>query len=201
MNNTETLITLDTQDRDKQNKNNKNKNTSKQMNNQCYQSLCIVHSWLPLLFSLTFICPVSCVPNVISVSVLFILDYPFSFLQCLFVLCLVCPMLPVSLYCSFLIANNTETLITLGTQDTGQINVRENRRGNQEWTIQRHWQHWTHKTQNERIQSKQTPQHTRKVKKMNNTDSTSMFICPVSCVSNVTSVSVLFILDCPFCFL
>ena len=25
-------------------------------------------------------------------------------------------------------------------------NVRENRRGNQEWTIQRHWQHWVHKT-------------------------------------------------------
>ena len=29
------------------------------------------------------------------------------------------------------------------------INVRENLRGNQEWTIQRHWQHWVHKTQNE----------------------------------------------------
>ena len=23
---------------------------------------------------------------------------------------------------------------------------RENRRGNEEWTIQRHWQHWAHKT-------------------------------------------------------
>jgi len=22
------------------------------------------------------------------------------------------------------------------------INVRENRKGNKEWTIQRHWQHW-----------------------------------------------------------
>ena len=30
-----------------------------------------------------------------------------------------------------------------------QIDVRKNRRGNQEWTIQRHWQHWAHKTQNE----------------------------------------------------
>jgi hypothetical protein len=38
--------------------------------------------------------------------------------------------------------DNPETLATLGTQDTGQIIVRENRRGNQEWTIQRHWQHW-----------------------------------------------------------
>jgi hypothetical protein len=42
--------------------------------------------------------------------------------------------------------DNQETLATLGTQDTRrrqtkQINVRENRRGNQEWTIQRHWQH------------------------------------------------------------
>jgi hypothetical protein len=33
-------------------------------------------------------------------------------------------------------------------------NVRENRRGKQEWTIQRHWQHWVHKTQEENEQSK-----------------------------------------------
>ena len=26
-------------------------------------------------------------------------------------------------------------------------NARENRRDNQEWTIQRNWQHWVHKTQ------------------------------------------------------
>jgi len=31
--------------------------------------------------------------------------------------------------------NNPETLTTLGTQDTGKITFRENRRGNQEWTI------------------------------------------------------------------
>ena len=31
--------------------------------------------------------------------------------------------------------DNQEKLATLGTQDTGQINVRENRRNNQEWTI------------------------------------------------------------------
>jgi len=42
----------------------------------------------------------------------------------------------------------------LGTHDTGrrqtqQINVRENRMGNQELTIQRHWQHWAHMTQDE----------------------------------------------------
>ena len=45
--------------------------------------------------------------------------------------------------------DNLEKLATLGTQDTGQINVRENRRGNQKWTIQRHWQHWAHKIQDE----------------------------------------------------
>jgi hypothetical protein len=45
--------------------------------------------------------------------------------------------------------DNPETLATLGTQDTGRINVRENRRRNQEWTIQRHRQHYVHKTQDE----------------------------------------------------
>jgi hypothetical protein len=37
--------------------------------------------------------------------------------------------------------DNPEVLSTLSTQDTGQINIRENRMGNQEWTIQRHCQH------------------------------------------------------------
>ena len=35
--------------------------------------------------------------------------------------------------------DNLETLATLGTQDTGQINVREDRRSNQELTIERNW--------------------------------------------------------------
>ena len=35
-----------------------------------------------------------------------------------------------------------------------QINVRENRRGNQEWKIQRHWHHWVHKTPDEDKQNK-----------------------------------------------
>jgi hypothetical protein len=69
--------------------------------------------------------------------------------------------------------DNPETLTTLGTQDTGQrlqktkgaikngqsrnsdnigytrhrTKIRENQRGNQEWTIQKLWQHWVHKTQ------------------------------------------------------
>jgi CRISPR/Cas system-associated endonuclease/helicase Cas3 len=45
--------------------------------------------------------------------------------------------------------DNLEALSTMGTQDTGHINVRENRRVNQEWTNQREWQHWSHKTQDE----------------------------------------------------
>ena len=69
--------------------------------------------------------------------------------------------------------DNPKKLATLDTQDTGQrlektemaikngqsketgnigytrhrTKVRENRRGNQEWTIQRNWQHWVNKTQ------------------------------------------------------
>ena len=37
--------------------------------------------------------------------------------------------------------DNAETLAALSTEDTGQINVRENRMDNQQWTIQRHCQH------------------------------------------------------------
>ena len=42
--------------------------------------------------------------------------------------------------------DNPEVLSTLSTQDTGEINVREKRTGNQEWAIQKHCQHWVHKT-------------------------------------------------------
>ena len=37
--------------------------------------------------------------------------------------------------------DNPEVLSTLSTQDIGEINVRENRMGNQEWIMQKHWQH------------------------------------------------------------
>jgi hypothetical protein len=47
---------------------------------QCWQCLWIVHSWLSPRFSLTFICPLSCVFNVDSVSGLSILNCPFGFL-------------------------------------------------------------------------------------------------------------------------
>ena len=55
--------------------------------------------------------------------------------------------------------DNSETLATFGAQDTGQKNVRENRRSKQEWTIQKHWQHLVHKTQDEDKQRKKA-QHT-----------------------------------------
>ena len=58
---------------------------------------------LPLRYSLTFICHVSCVPYVASFFKLSIFDCPFGILSHLFVLCLVYPMLPVSLGCTFLL--------------------------------------------------------------------------------------------------
>jgi hypothetical protein len=70
----------------------------------CCQFLWIVYFWLPLWYSLKFICPVSCVPYVASFSGLYIYDCPFGILWRVFVLCLVYPMLPVSLDCPFMIA-------------------------------------------------------------------------------------------------
>ena len=43
--------------------------------------------------------------------------------------------------------DNPENRTPQGTQDTGQINVREYQRGNHKWTIQRNWQHRVHETQ------------------------------------------------------
>ena len=67
---------------------------------KCCRFLWIVHYSLPL----SFVClhPVSCVPNVASFSGLSILHCPSVFF--LFILCLVYPMLSVSLDCPFLIA-------------------------------------------------------------------------------------------------
>ena len=49
--------------------------------------------------------------------------------------------------------------IVMGKTSTtdGKINYRENRRGNQQWTIQRNRQHWLHNTQGE-------DEHTKKHK-------------------------------------
>jgi hypothetical protein len=59
--------------------------------------------------------------------------------------------------------DNPETLATWGKQDIGQINVRDNPKDNQEWTIQRYWQHEAHKTRNEDKRNTKT-QH-RKLKR------------------------------------
>jgi len=72
--------------------------------NQCCQFLWIVLFWLPLRYSLTFIFVLCLVYPVLQVS----LDCPFWLplrysLTFIFVLCLVYPMLPVSLNCPFLI--------------------------------------------------------------------------------------------------
>jgi hypothetical protein len=40
-----------------------------------------------------------------------------------------------------------------------QMNVRENRRGNNEWTIQRNWQHRVHKAQGKPNKTKNTTQY------------------------------------------
>jgi hypothetical protein len=126
----------------------------------CWQCLWIVHSWLSPRFSLTFICPLSCVFSAASVSALFILHCSLGFLYCLFVLCLVYSMLTGPLDCPFLIVPSVFSNIylssvlciqcrqvSLHTQGTGQVDVRENRGGDQEWIIQRYCQHWVHKTQ------------------------------------------------------
>jgi hypothetical protein len=70
---------------------------------QSYHCLWIVYSWLVLRFSLTLICPVSWVPSATIVSGLYIPDWFFGFLWRLFVLCLLYPVLPLSLDCPFLI--------------------------------------------------------------------------------------------------
>jgi hypothetical protein len=134
----------------------------------------LVHSSLSLQFSLTCICPVSCVSNVANFTGLSILPCPFNILLRLFVLCLVCSMLPVSLACPFFVAPSIFSSVylscvlcvqccqflwlvhsSLSLQFSltcicpvyWQINVRKYWRGNEEWTSQRNWQHWTHKTQ------------------------------------------------------
>ena len=44
-------------------------------------------------------------------------------------------------------------------------NVREIRKGDQEWTISKHWQYWAHKTQDEDKTKRKTTMHTRKLKR------------------------------------
>jgi hypothetical protein len=107
---------------------------------QCCHYLWIVHSWLPLclvypmlpssLDCSFLISPVSCVPNVAIISGLFILDCPCVLCtQCCHYLwivhswlslCLVYPMLPSSLDCSFLITPLVFSNVNFQTQICNQ---------------------------------------------------------------------------------
>ena len=152
---------------------------------QCCQFFWSVHSWLPLLFSLTFICfvcfrPVSCVPNVASFSGMFILDCPFCFLWRLFVLfafvlCLVYPMLPVFLECSFLIAPSVFSDVYLFCLLSSCVLCTQ--------CCQFFW-------------------NVHSWLPLLFSLTFICFVCfrPVSCVPNVASFSGLFILDCPSVF-
>ena len=146
---------------------------------------------LPLRYSLTFICPVSCVPYVASYSGLYffiapsvfsnmylscvlctlcyqflwivLFHCPFGILQHLFAMCLVYPMLPVSLNCPFLIALSVFSniylscvLCTLWWQFLWIVHL---------------WLHLRYSL---------------------------AFICPVSCVPYVASFSGFSIFVCPF---
>jgi galactokinase len=156
---------------------------------------------------------VSCLSNVANVSGLSSsCVLPVKCCQCLwivFVLCLVCQMLPMSLDClrhvSCLSYVASVSLATFERQDTGR---RQSREIDNIWqtrhrtkTIQRHWQHLTDKTQDEdnpetlatfdrqdtgRRQSRDTGNiwQTRHRLSM-----TLDFLRPVSCLSNVTTVS------------
>ena len=107
----------------------------------------IVPSVFSNVYLLPMVCPVLCISNVASVSVLFIFDWPLRFSLTFvyylrYVICLVYPMFPVSLDCPFLIAPSVFSNVYLLPT-----------------------------------------------------------VCPVSCVFNITNVSGLSILDCPFGFL
>jgi hypothetical protein len=83
------------------------------------------------------------------------------------------------------------TMLYKAVDRSNRITTRVNRRDNQEWTKQKHWQHRIHKTQ-EKINTR-----------VNRRDNQEWlcFFCSLSCVFDVVSVSVLFFLDCPFCLL
>ena len=46
-----------------------------------------------------------------------------------------------------------------------QINVRENRRGNPEWAIKKHWQHWIYQTQDEDTHKKRRKRKEKRKRK------------------------------------
>jgi hypothetical protein len=102
--------------------------------------------------------------------------------------------------------DNAETLATLSTQETRQINLRENRMDNQEWTIHRHCQHWLQKMIFSNIYLSfvlctQCWQYLWIIHSWSLPPFSLTFTWPVSFVINVDSAYGLSILDCPFGFL
>jgi hypothetical protein len=81
--------------------------------------------------------------------------------------------------------NNTETLTTSDTQDTGQNKHSSKQKGQS-------------RMNNTETLTTSDTQDTGQNKHESKQKGQCLF-CPVSCVSDVVSVSVLFILDCPFC--
>jgi hypothetical protein len=147
-------------------------NTQDTGQNSDIDSVCVFYTWLSILFALVFI--LSCVLCI----------------RCCQCLCFVHSWL--SLLFTLVIQRHWQHRIHK-TQD--KINTRVNRRDNQEWKTQRHWQYRMHKTQGKI--------NTRVNRRDNQEDCPFCLLeclfCTVSCVSDVVSVSVLFILDCPFC--
>jgi hypothetical protein len=119
---------------------------------------------------------------------------------------LVWPMLPVSLDCPLLIAPSVfSSSCVANVSSVSGLSIVDCPWGNQQWTMQRHWQHWPHKTKrilkgqstmdNPETLSTLTTQDEAKIEgAINNGQSRDTS----SCVANVASVSGLSIVDCPF---
>jgi hypothetical protein len=63
-----------------------------------------------------------------------------------------------------------------------KTNVRENRRGNQEWTIQRNWTHWAHTTHDadkQNTKSQDDEAKTNNIENQNRTQHRKLKICTI----------------------
>jgi hypothetical protein len=111
--------------------------------------------------------------------------------QCLcivFVLCLVFPILPVSLYCFCPVS----CVPNVASIDTGNIGNTRHRAK----TIQRHWQHWEHKTQDKDNTETLARLGTQDTGQRQYRDTGKIgCLCSVSCVPNVSVLS----LSCYLC--
>ena len=158
---------------------------------QCCQCLRIVYCWLHLRFSLTFICPVYCVPNVVSVSRLSIVDYTFGFLYRLIVLCVpnVASVSGLSILYYPFVFSNVYLSCVLCTQCCQCLR------------IVYCWLHLRFSLTFNCPVCTQCCQCLRIIHSLLHLRFSLTFICPVYCVPNVVSVSGLSIIDYTFGFL